>query len=52
MPLPVPSHFLQVDGCVMFYRRSKFMLVESYALEFNDSARDAAAAQGDGSTHT
>lgn len=30
----------------MFYRRSKFMLVESYALEFNDSAREAAAAQG------
>ena len=31
---------------MMFYRRSKFMLVESYALEFNDSAREAAAAQG------
>lgn len=34
----------------MFYRRSKFVLVESYALEFNDSAREAAAAQGEDSS--
>ena len=44
------SHCLsspKVDGCVTFYKRSKFTLVESYAIEFNDSAREAAAAQGE-----
>jgi hypothetical protein len=37
---------LKVDGCVTFYRRSKFIMVENYAIEFNDSAREAAASQG------
>jgi hypothetical protein len=42
-----PSLLLhQVDGCVTFYRRSKFIMVENYAIEFNDSAREAAASQG------
>ena len=49
LSLPL-SHCLsspKVDGCVTFYKRSKFTLVESYAIEFNDSAREAAAAQGE-----
>ncbi|CAM6031273.1 unnamed protein product, partial [Sphagnum compactum] len=36
----------QVDGCATFWRRSKFLLVENYAVEFNECARHAAADLG------
>ena len=36
----------KVDGCATFWRRSKFIMLENYAIEFNDCARDAAAALG------
>eukprot|EP00538_Stauroneis_constricta_P011328 CAMPEP_0119553888 /NCGR_PEP_ID=MMETSP1352-20130426/6516_1 /TAXON_ID=265584 /ORGANISM="Stauroneis constricta, Strain CCMP1120" /LENGTH=637 /DNA_ID=CAMNT_0007600371 /DNA_START=503 /DNA_END=2416 /DNA_ORIENTATION=+ len=29
----------KVDGCALFWRRSKFHLVESYSIEFNDLAQ-------------
>jgi hypothetical protein len=30
---------LQVDGCATFWKRSKFILVENFCIEFNDIAR-------------
>ena len=36
----------KVDGCATFWRRSKFMMVENYAVEFNECARHAAADLG------
>lgn len=36
----------KVDGCATFWRRTKFIMVENYAVEFNDCAREAAAALG------
>ena len=36
----------KVDGCATFWRRNKFIMLENYAIEFNDCARDAAAALG------
>jgi CCR4-NOT transcription complex subunit 6 len=34
----------KVDGCATFWRRTKFIMVENYSVEFNDCAREAAAA--------
>lgn len=31
--------YTQVDGCATFWKRSKFILVENYCIEFNDIAR-------------
>ena len=36
----------KVDGCATFWRRSKFMMVENYAVEFNECARHAAVDLG------
>jgi CCR4-NOT transcription complex subunit 6 len=36
----------KVDGCATFWRRTKFIMVENYAVEFNDCAREAAAVLG------
>jgi len=33
----------KVDGCALFWRRSKFHLVESYSIEFNELAQRQAA---------
>ncbi|CAM9336772.1 unnamed protein product [Chrysoparadoxa australica] len=33
----------RVDGCAIFWRRSKFRLCEHYSIEFNDCARQAAS---------
>ncbi|KAF0688105.1 Aste57867_20266 [Aphanomyces stellatus] len=30
----------KVDGCALFYRKSRFYLKEQYAVEFNDAAND------------
>ena len=37
--LHLPRINNQVDGCATFWRRNKFVLVEDYAVEFNDIAR-------------
>ena len=29
----------KVDGCALFWRRTKFVLVESYSIEFNELAQ-------------
>jgi CCR4-NOT transcription complex subunit 6 len=36
----------KVDGCAMFWKRSKFMLVENYTIEFNECARRSALQLG------
>lgn len=36
----------KVDGCAIFWRRSKFHLVESYSIEFNDLAQRQAQVIG------
>ncbi len=36
----------KVDGCALFWRETKFHLVESYAIEFNDCVHRAAEAMG------
>lgn len=36
----------KVDGCAIFWRRSKFMLTESYTVDFNECARRAAKSLG------
>lgn len=33
----------KVDGCATFWRRSKFVMVENYSVEFNECARHAVA---------
>jgi CCR4-NOT transcription complex subunit 6 len=33
----------KVDGCAIFWKRSKFLLVENYTIEFNECARRSAA---------
>lgn len=33
----------KVDGCAIFWRRTKFALAESYSIDFNESARRAAS---------
>ncbi len=36
----------KVDGCAIFWRQTKFHLVESYAIEFNDCVHRAAETMG------
>lgn len=36
----------KIDGCATFWRRSKFMMVENYSVEFNECARHAATDLG------
>lgn len=33
----------KVDGCAVFWRRSRFLMAENYAIEFNDIARQVPA---------
>ena len=40
------SGYGRVDGCATFWRRSKFMMVENYSVEFNECARHAASDLG------
>lgn len=36
----------KVDGCAIFWRRSKFMLIENFSVEFNECARRSALQLG------
>lgn len=36
----------KVDGCAIFWKRSKFVMVENYSIEFNECARRAAMNAG------
>jgi CCR4-NOT transcription complex subunit 6 len=42
---------MQVDGCAIFWRRSKFRLAENYSVEFNECARTYAQNVADSSEH-
>lgn len=36
----------KVDGCAVFWRRNKFIMLQNYAIEFNECARHTAAQLG------
>ena len=36
----------KVDGCALFWRRTKFHLVESYSIEFNELAQRQLSGMG------